>query len=288
VDAKDISVIGVVGCGLMGAGIAETCARAGFDVIVSEVNDELLQRGLKRVTGSLSKACDKGKLSAGEMAAAASRLRGTVGLAELSGCDLVVDAAIENVAAKQSIFAELDRLLPEQAIIASNTSSLSITQMAGATGRPDRVLGMHFFNPVPVMPLLELVRGLLTADETVATARALGERLGKTVVVAKDRPGFIGNLLFVPYALDAVRWFDAGLATKEEIDAAMRLGFNHPMGPLALIDLVGIDTLLFIADAMHEEFKDSRYAAPPLLRRMFQAGLLGRKSGRGFYDYPSR
>ncbi len=284
-DINSIQTIGVVGCGLMGAGIVEVCARAGYNVVVREINDELLQKGLSRVKGSMAKGVEKGKLSQADMEAALARIHGTLSLADFKGCDLVIEAAIENMQLKKTIFTELDAICRPEVILSSNTSSLCITEMAAATERPDKVLGLHFFNPVPVMPLLEIVRGLLTSDETLETARALGEKLGKTVVVAKDRPGFIANLLFVPYALDAIRWLDAGLATKEEIDTSMRLGFNHPMGPFTLMDFVGLDTLLFIADAMYEEFKDPRYAAPPLLRRMVQAGLLGRKSGRGFYTY---
>lgn len=282
---QDVTTIGVVGCGLMGAGIAEISAKAGLNVIVREVNDELMNKGLARVRGSMQKAVEKGKLAAADMDAALARIAATTDMERFSACQLVVEAAIENLDLKKQIFAELDRICPPETVLASNTSSLNITSMAAVTKRPDKVLGLHFFNPVPVMPLLEIVRALLTSDETMALGRALGEKLGKTVVVAKDRPGFIANLLFVPYALDAIRWYDAGLATKEDIDTTMKLGFNHPMGPLTLCDFVGLDTLLFIADAMYEEFKDDRYAAPPLLRRMVLAGLLGRKSGRGFYQY---
>jgi 3-hydroxybutyryl-CoA dehydrogenase len=282
---EDITSIGLVGCGLMGAGIAETCARAGFSVVVREIDDELAQKGLQRLRRSTQKAVQRGKLSADEQAAMLGRVEATTDMGKLSGCQLVVEAVVENLELKKQVFAELDRLCPPETVLATNTSSLNITSIAAATGRPDKVLGLHFFNPVPVMPLLEIVRALLTSDETVALGRALGEKLGKTVVVAKDRPGFIANLLFVPYVLDAIRWYDAGLASREDIDATMRLGFNHPMGPLTLCDFVGLDTLLFIADAMYDEFKDARYAAPPLLRRLVAAGLLGRKSGRGFYEY---
>jgi len=284
-DINAVKTIGVVGCGLMGAGIVELCARAGYNVVVREINDDLLQKGLKRVGASMTKAVEKGKLAQAELDAARARIRGTLSLADFKDCDLVIEAAVENMQLKKTIFTELDSICRPDVILASNTSSLCITEMAAATERPDRVLGLHFFNPVPVMPLLEIVRALLTSDETVEIGRALGDKLGKTVVVAKDRPGFIANLLFVPYTLDAIRWLDAGLASKEEIDATMKLGFNHPMGPFTLMDFVGLDTLLFIADAMYEEFKDARYAAPPLLRRMVQAGLYGRKSGRGFYTY---
>jgi 3-hydroxybutyryl-CoA dehydrogenase len=284
-DIKDIKTIGVVGCGLMGAGIVETCARAGFHVVVREVNDDLLQKGLKRIQDSMSKAVQRGKLSQPDLEAASARIKGTLNLADFKDCDLVIEAAVENMSLKKTIFTELDSICRSDAILASNTSSLCVTEMAAATERPDKVLGLHFFNPVPVMPLLEIVRPLLTSDETLELSKSFGEKLGKTIVVARDRPGFIANLLFVPYVLDAIRWLDAGLASKEEIDTAMKLGFNHPMGPFTLMDFVGLDTLLFIADAMYDEFKDARYAAPPLLRRMVLAGLWGRKSGRGFYTY---
>ncbi len=282
---EQVKTIGVVGCGLMGAGIVEACARAGFSVIVREVNEDLAHKGVERVRASVHKAVERGKLTADDMQAALARVTATTHLEMFSDCTLVIEAAVENIELKKQVFAELDRICPPEAILASNSSSLSITAMAAATKRPAQVFGLHFFNPVPVMPLLEIVRALLTSDETVDVGRALGQRLGKTVVVAKDRPGFIANLLFVPYALDAIRWYDAGLATREDIDTTMKLGFNHPMGPLTLCDFVGLDTLLFIADAMYEEFKDARYAAPPLLRRMVNAGLFGRKSGRGFYQY---
>jgi 3-hydroxybutyryl-CoA dehydrogenase len=203
----------------------------------------------------------------------------------MSGCDLVIEAAIENMAVKKEIFAELDRVTPPHAILASNTSSLCMTEIAAATRRPDKVLGIHFFNPVPVMPLIEFVRTILTSDETLKIAHEFGTTLGKTMVTAKDTPGFIVNRLLIPYLLDAIRVYDEGLATREDIDAAIKLGLNHPMGPLTLLDFVGLDTCLFIADAMYEEYKDPRYAAPPLLRRMVLAGHLGRKSGKGFYDY---
>jgi 3-hydroxybutyryl-CoA dehydrogenase len=284
-DINDIKTVGVVGCGLMGAGIVETCARAGFHVVVREVNDDLLQKGLKRIQDSMNKAVQRGKLSQADLETALAHIRGTLNLADFKDCDLVIEAAVENMSLKKTIFTELDSICRSDIVLASNTSSLCVTEMAAATERPDKVLGLHFFNPVPVMPLLEIVRALLTSDEALELAKSFGEKLGKTIVVARDRPGFIANLLFVPYALDAIRWLDAGLASKEEIDTTMKLGFNHPMGPFTLMDFVGLDTLLFIADAMYAEFKDARYAAPPLLRRMVLAGLWGRKSGRGFYKY---
>jgi 3-hydroxybutyryl-CoA dehydrogenase len=283
--ATKIERVGIVGCGLMGSGIAEACARAGYQVVVREVNDELLQQGLGRIRKSLSKAVERGKATQEQMDQAIGRIQGTLELADFADCDLVVEAAVENMAVKKEIFATLDSILRPHAILASNTSSLCVTEMASVTRRGDKVLGIHFFNPVPVMPLIEFVRTILTSDETMDAARQFGASLGKTMVTAKDTPGFIVNRLLVPYLLDAVRIYDDGLASREDIDTAIKLGLNHPMGPLTLLDFVGLDTTLFIADAMFEEYKDPRYAAPPLLRRMVLAGQLGRKSGKGFYDY---
>jgi 3-hydroxybutyryl-CoA dehydrogenase len=281
----EIKKVGVVGCGLMGSGIVEVCAKAGYEVVVSEINDEFLQKGLGRLNKSLSRAVSKGKATQEEMDATLARIKGTTKMADFAPCDLVIEAAIENMELKKQIFTELDGILRPEAIIGSNTSSLCVTEMASVTQRGDKVLGIHFFNPVPIMPLLELVRTILTSDETLAVVREFGQSVGKTTVVAKDTPGFIVNRLLIPYLLHAVRIYEDGLATKEDIDTAIKLGLNHPMGPLTLLDLVGLDTTLFIADAMFEEFKDPRYAAPPLLRRMVLAGHLGRKSGKGFYDY---
>jgi len=277
--------VGVVGCGLMGSGNAEDCARSGYPVIVREVNDDLLQRGLNRIEKSLDKGVSRGKLNAEARDAAWNRITGTTDINALADRDLVIEAIIENLDLKKEIFAALDRITPPHAILASNTSSLSVTDMAAATQRPSQVLGIHFFNPVPVMPLIEMVRTFLTSEETYNTARSFGEGLGKQVVVTKDRPGFIVNALLVPYILDAVRMVEEGSATKEDIDKAVKLGLNHPMGPLTLLDFVGLDTTLYIADAMYEELRDPRYAAPPLLRRMVTAGYMGRKNGKGFYDY---
>jgi 3-hydroxybutyryl-CoA dehydrogenase len=269
----------------MGSGIVEVCARAGYRVFVREVSVDLLQAGLARVERSLNKAVDRGKATQEQAERALAQIEGTLDLDDFGECDLVIEAAIENMAVKKEIFAELDAILPAHAILASNTSSLCITEMASVTQRGDKVLGIHFFNPVPVFPLIEFVRTILTSDETIEIVHQFGASLGKTMVTAKDTPGFIVNRLLIPYLLDAVRVFEQGLASKEDIDTAIKLGLNHPMGPLTLIDFVGLDTCLFIADAMFEEYKDARYAAPPLLRRMVLAGHLGRKSGKGFYDY---
>lgn len=281
----EIKQVGVVGCGLMGSGIVEVCARAGYNVIVREIDEEFLESGLGRVKKSLDKAVARGKATQEQEDEALARIQGTTDLADFAGCDLVVEAAIENMAIKKEIFAELDGVLQPHAILASNTSSLCVTEMASVTQRGDKVLGIHFFNPVPIFPLIEFVRTILTSDETMEIAHQFGASLGKTMVTAKDTPGFIVNRLFVPYILDAVRIYEDGLASREDIDTAIKLGLNHPMGPLTLIDFVGLDTCLFIADAMFEEYKDPRFAAPPLLRRMVLAGHLGRKTGKGFYDY---
>lgn len=283
-----IERVGVVGCGLMGAGIAEVCAKSGYRVVVREVSGELLDAGMKRLNTSFDRAVAKGKLSADDRDAAQARIVATTDINAFSDCDLVIEAVVENLDVKRKIFAELDAVTPPAAILASNTSSLAITDMAAATKRPDRVLGLHFMQPVPVMPLLEMVRTVLTSDETFQTARAFGENLGKTIVVSKDNPGFIVNLLLIPYLLQAIAELEKGVATKEDFDTAIRLGLNHPMGPFTLLDFVGLDTTLFIADAVFDETKDPRFAAPPLLRRMVSAGWLGRKSGKGFYDYGSK
>jgi len=280
--------VGVVGCGLMGSGIAEVAARSGFSVVVREVTDDLLRRGLDRIDRSMARGVERGKLAAGDRDAARARIRGTTRLADLAGCDLVCEAIIENMEQKKALYRELDGLCPPDTVFASNTSSLSITEMASVMRRPERFLGLHFFNPVPVMKPVEMVRGLTTSEDTLALARAFAEQLGKTVVACKDYPGFIVNLLLVPYLLDAIRALELGVATKEDIDTAVTLGLNHPMGPLTLLDFVGIDTTYYIAEAMFAEFKDARYAAPPLMRKMVLAGLHGRKTGRGFYVYPAR
>lgn len=281
----DLNIVGVIGCGLMGSGIAEVCARAGYRVVVREISEDLLQNGLGRIQKSMGKAVARGKISQEQADQTLSRIQGTLELADLADCDLVIEAAVENMDLKKEIFAELDHILPAHAILASNTSSLCITEMASVTRRGDKILGIHFFNPVPVMPLIEFVRTILTSDETMVAAHEFGASLGKTMVTAKDTPGFIVNRLLIPYLLQAVQIYEDGLATREDIDTGIKLGLAHPMGPLTLLDFVGLDTTLFIADAMYDEYKDPRYAAPPLLRRMVLAGHLGRKSGKGFYDY---
>jgi 3-hydroxybutyryl-CoA dehydrogenase len=262
------------------------CARAGFPVVVREVSDQLLQNGLARIDRSMARAVERGKINASERDAARGRIRGTTALGDLRDCDIIAEAIIENMDEKKRLYRELDGLCPPETVFASNTSSLSITEMASVTRRPERFVGLHFFNPVPVMKPVEMIRGLRTSEETLSAARAFCERLGKTVVACKDYPGFIVNLLLVPYLLDAIRALELGVASKEDIDTAVQLGLNYPMGPLTLLDFVGIDTTYYIAEAMFEEFKDTRYAAPPLMRKMVLAGLHGRKTGKGFYDYP--
>jgi 3-hydroxybutyryl-CoA dehydrogenase len=283
--AQAIERVGVVGCGLMGSGIAEVCARSGYAVVVREAADAYLQAGLARISGSLDRGLARGKMTAQERAEAWARITGTTDMAAFAQCDLIIEAVPEDLAMKRQVFADLDRVAPARAILASNTSSLPVTDMAAATARPAQVLGLHFMQPVPVMPLLEMVRTFLTGEEVFAQARAFGESLGKTIVVSQDTPGFIVNRLLIPYLLQAIEALEQGVASKEDMDTAIKLGLNHPMGPFTLLDFVGLDTTLFIADAVFAETKDARYAAPPLLRRMVSAGYFGRKNGRGFYNY---
>jgi 3-hydroxybutyryl-CoA dehydrogenase len=281
----EIQRIGIIGVGLMGAGVAEVCARAGYDTLVREINDEFLVKGLERIEASMQTAVNHGKLTTADQEAARSRVRGTTRLEDFADRDLVIEAAIEDLHLKKDLFAQLDQICPPHAILTSNTSSIPIIQLAAATQRPDRVLGMHFFNPVPTMQLVELVRTLTTSNETLEAVRAVGEHLGKRIIVSKDRAGFIVNYLLVPYMLDAVRMLEQGFASKEDIDVGMMLGVSYPMGPFTLLDFVGLDTAVHVADVLFEEFKESRFAAPTLLRQMVAAGWLGRKSGRGFYHY---
>jgi 3-hydroxybutyryl-CoA dehydrogenase len=280
-----VKKVGVVGCGLMGGGITQVVAQAGLPVTVVEANRELLDRGLGAIRRNLDGLVEKGRLDGGARDAAWGRIAGSVSLEELRDADLVIEAITENVALKKETFGKLDRICPPSALLASNTSSCTITELAAATGRPARVLGLHFFNPAPVMKLVEVVRTILTSDETVEIAWEFVQALGKTPVAARDTTGFIVNRLLVPYLLEAVRVLESGVATKEDIDQAMKLGCGYPMGPFTLLDLVGLDTTLFVAEVMFDEFREARFAPPPLLKRMVMAGHLGRKSGKGFYDY---
>ena len=281
----EINRVGIVGCGLMGSGIAEVCARAGYQVVVREVSDGFLQGGLSRIQTSLARAVTRGKATQEQADQTMSRIQGTLTLADFAGCDLVIEAAIENLDLKKKIFVELDKICPKPAILATNTSCLSIIDIAIATTRPDKVLGLHFFNPPPAMKLMEIIKTIATSDETLEIGKNFGKSLGKTAIIAKDAPGFIVNRLMVPQILNAIRMLEAGVATKEDIDTGLTLGLNHPLGPLGLADLVGLDTLYFIANSIYDEFKDPQFASPTLLKKMVTAGWLGRKTGKGFYDY---
>ena len=281
----EIKKVGVVGCGAMGSGITQVCAQSGYQVVVSEINDELLNKGLALINSFLTKSVDKGKISQQDKDSALARIKGTTNTKDFSDCDLMIEAAIENMDLKKKIFAELDKICPKHTILATNTSCLSIIDMAMATTRPDKVLGLHFFNPPPIMQLLEIVRTIATSDDTLQIGKDFANSLGKTTVIAQDTPGYIVNRLLIPYLLNAIRLLEAGVATREDIDAAIHLGLNHPIGPLTLLDLVGLDTTLFVASAMYEELKDPRFALPTLLKKMVTAGWLGRKTGKGFYEY---
>jgi 3-hydroxybutyryl-CoA dehydrogenase len=277
--------IGVVGCGLMGSGIAQTCAQFGYETVVREVNQQLLDKGLARIYEAWDMMASKGKLSREEHDANRARLHGTLELADFADCDVVIEAIIENMEEKIKLFPALDHIVKPDTLLLSNTSSLSVTQIAAVTRNPARVCGLHFFNPAPVMKLAEIVRGLTTSDETVEKVREFAVSLGKTPVVAKDTAGFIVNFLLIPYLLAAIRMLENGLATREDIDTAMKLGCGYPMGPFTLLDYVGLDTTLYVAEVIYDEYKEPLYAPPPLLRRMVAAGMYGRKSGKGFYDY---
>ena len=283
--ADDVRTIGVVGCGVMGSGIVEVAAKGGFDVTFVEVDDERIALGRERFEGSMAKAVERGKLTEEDRGASLARITGTTDIAELADADLVIEAATESLDTKLEIFRRLDELTRPDVVLATNTSSIPIAELAANTKRSDRIVGMHFFNPPPVMGLLEVIRALTTSDEAVDLARGVGERMGKTTVLAKDRAGFIVNFLLLPYLNSAVRMLDEGFATREDIDAAVKLGLGHPMGPLELTDLIGLDTALHVSNVLFDEFKDPIYAAPTLLKRMVTAGFLGRKSGKGFYDH---
>ncbi len=280
--------LGIVGSGIMGSGIAEVAAKAGIEVVLrsrSQTTADAMVAGLEK---SLAKQVERGKLEAADRDAVLTRVRAVSDLEELADCDLVLESIVEDLATKKHLFSELDRIVVEGAVLATNTSTLPVVEMAMETGRPERVCGIHFFNPAPMMPLVEVVRTIATSDETVATARAFADACGKNPVEVKDQAGFIVNALLFPYLNNAVKLLDSGVATREDIDAAMQGGCNFPMGPLALLDLVGLDTSLAILEALYAEFKDPNYAPAPLLRRMVSAERLGRKSGQGFFEYRKR
>jgi 3-hydroxybutyryl-CoA dehydrogenase len=280
-----IRTVGVLGCGLMGSGIAQVSAAAGFKTFVLEVDDGVLKKGLGRVDKFLSDGVSKGKVSAEDRDRTLGNLQGTTSYADLQDCDLVIEAIVENVEAKKQAYAQVEAHVGPECLIASNTSSLCVTELAAATKRPDKVGGLHFFNPVPLMKLVEVIRALTTSQQTHDRLSEFARAVGKEPIAAPDRGGFIVNRLLVPYLLDAIRCLEEGLGTAEDIDKGMKLGCGYPMGPFALLDFVGLDTTYFIANIMFEEFREQRFAPPPLLKRMVLAGHLGRKSGKGFYDY---
>lgn len=283
-----VKKVGILGCGLMGSGIVEVCARSGYEVVVREVNDDFVKKGLARLDGSMNTAVDKGKLKKEDRDAARARIKGTTKVADLADCDVIIEAIVEDRNAKKEIWTEIAQVARKTAILATNTSSIPLSSISPATGNPTRFLGLHFMNPVPVMKLVEIVRGIQTTDETLAEGKAFIESLGKTTITAKDTPGFLVNVLLVPYLCEAVRLVENGVGSPEDIDKGMELGCGLPMGPVKLLDFVGLDTTLSIAEVLFSEFKDPKYAAPPLLRRMVESGFMGKKSGRGFYDYSKK
>ena len=283
----DIKKVGVLGCGLMGSGIAQTAASAGFETVVREVSDELIQKGFVGIEKSLEKFAEKGTITGEQQKAIRDRLSGTTSFEDLADCDIIIEAIIENIDEKRRVYAELDRICKADAVFASNTSSISITEMMTATSpeRQQRFIGLHFFNPVPIMKLVEVVRTILTNETVYEEAVGFAKKLGKVPVKASDKTGFIVNRLLVPYMLDAIRALEEGVGSIVDIDTSMKLGLGYPMGPFTLGDFVGLDTTYYIAEIMFNEFREKRFAPPPLLKRMVLAGLYGRKSGRGFYDY---
>ena len=281
----DIKTVGVVGCGIMGSGIAQTCAQSGYSVIVSDINDAALNKGLKSIDSILSRSVEKERISKEDKESIQSRIKGTTTVVDFSDCDLVIEAAPEEMDIKKAVFAQLDEVCPEHTILATNTSVLSVIDIAAATKRPEQVIGMHFANPVPVTKILELIKTIATSESTLAASRSFGESIGKTTVVAKDVAGFISNRIFTVFLLDAIRMVEEGIATPEDIDTVFTLGSRHPMGPLATLDLIGIDTVLLGASAIYDTLKDPKFAPPELMRKMVAMGWLGRKTGKGFYTY---
>ena len=280
-----IRKVGVVGAGLMGSGIAQTCAQSGYQTVVREINQQFLDKGLTRIHDAWNTMANKGKLTQQQLAENRDRLRGTLELEDFADCDLVIEVILENMEEKIRLFTALDHILKPDALLLSNTSSLSVTQMGAVTKRADKICGLHFFNPAPVMRLVEVVQTLSTSETTIDEAKKFALSLGKTPVLAKDTAGFIVNFLLIPYLIAAIRMLENGMASRDDIDIAMKLGCGYPMGPFTLLDYVGLDTTLWAAEAIYEEYKDPLYAPPPLLRRMVVSGMLGKKSGKGFYDY---
>jgi len=281
----EINKVGVIGCGSMGAGIAQISAQSGLDVIVREINEDLLSKGLASINKMLSKGVEKEKIAQKDMDEALARIKGTTAMEDFAECDLVIEAVVEDLDLKKKVFTELEKICPRHTILGTNTSCLSIIDIATVTSRPEKVLGLHFFYPVALMALLEIVRTISTSDETVEAAKAFGERVGKSVVIAQDTPGYIVNRLFIPYMLDAIRLYEAGVASREDIDMGVKLGLNYPMGPLTLADFTGVDIVYFVASAMYEQTKNPALIPPTLLQKMVAAGWLGRKTGKGFYEY---
>ena len=282
---SDIEKVGVIGCGLMGRGIAQVSSASGYETVVREVNDDLLQAGLGAIGKQLNRAVEKGKLESADCEATLGRLSGTVALEDLTDCDIIIEAIVEDIEVKKDLFGALDRQCPDSTIFASNTSSLTVTEMGASTARPDRFVGLHFFNPVPIMKLVEVVRTGATSDSTFDLAFAFARSLGKVPIACTDNSGFVVNRLLVPYMLDAIRGYEEGIGSIEDIDTGMKLGCGYPMGPFILGDFVGLDTLYYIAEIMFDEYREKRFAPPPLLKRMYLAGYHGRKVGKGFYDY---
>ncbi len=281
----DIKKVGIVGCGIMGSGIAQVCSQAGYDVVVMDATQEYLDKGMAAMDKFMAKSVEKGKMTAEVKKAIQSRIKGTLTLEDFSDCDYVVEAVVEDVKAKQDVFRELDKVCPKHAILASNTSTISVINIAAATNRPDKVIGTHFSNPVPIMKVVEVINTIATSDETTAATRAFLDSLEKTMVVSKDVPGFLSNRILTPFLLNAIRMVEAGVGTKEDIDTLITQGLRHPMGPLTLLDLIGIDTVYRGASAIYEETKDPQYFPPPLMKQMVVAGWHGRKTGKGFYEY---
>jgi len=281
----EIRKIGVIGCGQMGGGIAQVCAQAGLDVVVTDAAQAFLDKGLSTLKANLAKGVERGKMAKEQMDGIVSRIHPTMNMADFANCDIVIEAAVENLELKKKIFADLDKVCQPSTIISTNTSSISVISIAVATKRLDKIVGLHFFNPVPMMKLLEIVRTIAVSEETMDICKKFGEKIGKQVVIAKDTPGFIVNYLMIPFVLEAIRLYEHGVASKEDIDNACIMGLNHPLGPLALADLIGLDTVMFIAESVYSELKDPRWVSPLMLKSMVAAGWLGRKTKKGFYSY---